>query len=59
MTLLITGIRYYAIGPDFVALGKHYVFTQADILVSFIGLTTFTVIMFLLAYWRFKNAIVT
>ena len=59
MTLLITGIRYYAIGPDFVALGKHYVFTQADILVSFLGLTTFTVIMFLLAYWRFKNAIVT
>jgi len=59
MTLLITGIRYYAIGPDFVALGKHYVFTQDDILVSFLGLTTFTVIMFLLAYWRFKNAIVT
>jgi ABC-2 type transport system permease protein len=59
MTLLITGIRYFAIGPDFVALGKHYVFTQADILVSFLGLTVFTAIMFLLAYWRFKNAIVT
>jgi len=24
MTLLITGIRYFAIGPDFMALGKHY-----------------------------------
>jgi ABC-2 type transport system permease protein len=59
MTLLITGIRYYAIGPDFVALGKHYIITQTDILVSFLGLTAFTAIMFLLAYWRFRNAIVT
>ncbi|MGA2918196.1 ABC transporter permease [Methanoregula sp.] len=59
MTLLITGIRYFAIGPDFVAIGKHYVFTQADVLISFLGLTVFTVIMFLLAYWRFKNAVVT
>ena len=59
MTLLITGIRYFAIGPDFVALGKHYVFTQADILVAFIGLTVFSALMFLLAYWRFKNAVVT
>jgi ABC-2 type transport system permease protein len=59
MTLLITGIRYFAIGPDFVALGRHYVFTQGDILISFLGLTVFTIIMFLLAYWRFKNAVVT
>src|SRR5512136_2028308 len=28
MTLLITGIRYFVIGQDFVALGKHYVFIQ-------------------------------
>ncbi|MGD0081476.1 MAG: ABC transporter permease [Methanoregula sp.] len=59
MTLLITGIRYFAIGPDFVALGKHYVFTPADILVSFAGLTVFTGITFLLAWWRFKKAVVT
>jgi ABC-2 type transport system permease protein len=59
MTLLITGIRYFAIGPDFVALGKHYMFTTADILVSFAGLTVFTGITFLLAWWRFKKAVVT
>jgi ABC-2 type transport system permease protein len=59
MTLLITGIRYFAIGPDFVALGKHYAYTQGDILWSFGGLVVFTVLMFVFAYWRFKNAVVT
>ena len=59
MTLLITGIRYFVIGPDFVALGKHYAYTQGDILWSFTGLVVFTVLMFAFAYWRFKNAVVT
>jgi ABC-2 type transport system permease protein len=59
MTLLITGIRYFVIGPDFVALGKHYSFAQGDILVSFAGLVAFAVIMFAFAYWRFKKAVVT
>ncbi len=59
MTMLITGIRYFAIGPDFVALGKHYMFSTTDILVSFAGLTLFTGITFLLAWWRFKKAVVT
>jgi ABC-2 type transport system permease protein len=59
MTLLITGIRYFAIGPDFVAMGKHYAYTQGDILVSFAGLVAFAVIMFLFAWWRFRKAVVT
>ena len=59
MTLLINGIRYFAIGPDFFALGKHYIFTQADILLSFLGLVFFSAIMFVLAWWRFRNAVVT
>ena len=59
MTLLITGIRYFAIGPDFVALGKHYVYTPMDIAWSFGGLVLFTVIMFAFAYWRFRDAVVT
>jgi ABC-2 type transport system permease protein len=59
MTLLITGIRYFAIGPDFTALGKHYAYTQGDILWSFAGLVVFTVIMFAFAYWRFQKAVVT
>ncbi|PKG32539.1 ABC transporter permease [Methanoregula sp.] len=59
MTLLINGIRYFAIGPDFYALGHHYAFTQAEILLSFAGLVLFSLIMFVLAWWRFRNAVVT
>jgi len=59
MTMLINGIRYFAIGADFVALGKHYMFTPFDILSSFAGLVIFTAIMFTFAYWRFKKAVVT
>jgi len=59
MTLLITGIRYFAIGPDFIALGKHYQYTQSDILVSYLGLAFFSALMFGLAWWRFKKAVVT
>jgi ABC-2 type transport system permease protein len=59
MTLLITGIRYFAIGQDFVALGKHYIFMPADIVWSFAGLVIFAVLMFLLAWWRFRKAVVT
>jgi ABC-2 type transport system permease protein len=59
MTLLITGIRYFAIGPDFIALGKYYQYTPGDILMSYLGLVVFTVLMFVLAWWRFKKAVVT
>jgi ABC-2 type transport system permease protein len=59
MTLLITGIRYFAIGPDFVALGKHYVYTPVDIAWSFGGLVIFSVIMYAFAWWRFRKAVVT
>ncbi|MEN6442916.1 MAG: ABC transporter permease [Methanoregula sp.] len=59
MTLLIDGIRYFAIGPDFLALGKHYVYTTGDILLAFLGLLVFTAIMFAFARWRFMKAVVT
>jgi len=59
MTLLINGIRYFAIGPDFFALGQHYVFTPYEIVLSFLGLVFFSAIMFVLAWWRFRNAVVT
>lgn len=59
MTLLITGIRYFAIGPDFMALGKHYLYTPADIAWAFGGLVIFSVIMFGFAFWRFQKAVVT
>jgi len=59
MTYLINGIRYFAIGPDFMAIGKHYTYTQADIGVSYLGLVVFTVLMFILAWWRFHRAVIT
>jgi ABC-2 type transport system permease protein len=59
MTYLINGIRYFAIGPDFMAIGKHYMYTQGDIVVSYLGLVVFTVLMLVLAWWRFQKAVVT
>jgi len=59
MTLLINGIRYFAIGDDFVAMGTHYVYTTNDILLSFGGLVVFALIMYVFACWRFNKAVVT
>jgi ABC-2 type transport system permease protein len=59
MTLLVDGIRYFAIGPDFLALGKYYHYTPGDILLAFSGLVIFATIMFLFARWRFNTAVVT
>jgi len=59
MTLLINGIRYFAIGPDFLALGKYYAYTSTDIILSFAGLLVFAVLMYAFAWWRFNKAVVT
>jgi len=59
LTLLINGIRYFAIGPDFIAMGKHYLISQGDVVLSFAGLVVFAAIMFAFAYWRFSRAVVT
>jgi len=59
MTLMINGIRYFAIGPDFLALGKHYTYTSGEIIISFLGLILFAAITFLFAWWRFRKAVVT
>ncbi|GAB6285509.1 MAG: ABC transporter permease [Methanoregula sp.] len=59
MTLLINGIRYFAIGPDFIAMGESYAYNATDILLSFTGLLAFAVIMYLFARWRFQKAVVT
>ena len=59
MTMLVTGIRYFTIGPEFMAMGKYYHYTPSVIILSFLGLVIFTVLMFLLALWRFKKAVVT
>jgi ABC-2 type transport system permease protein len=59
MTMLVTGIRYFAIGSDFMAMGNYYHYTPSVIILSFLGLVIFTVLMFVLALWRFKKAVVT
>lgn len=59
MTMLVTGIRYFAIGPDFMAMGNYYHYTPSVIILSYLGLVIFTSLMFALALWRFKKAVVT
>jgi ABC-2 type transport system permease protein len=59
MTMLVTGIRYFAIGPDFMAMGNYYHYTPSVIILSYLGLVIFTGLMFALALWRFKKAVVT
>jgi ABC-2 type transport system permease protein len=59
MTMLVTGIRYFTIGPEFIAMGKYYHYTPSVVVLSYLGLVIFTVLMFTLALWRFKKAVVT
>jgi ABC-2 type transport system permease protein len=57
LTHLIIGVRYFAIGNDFYALGVHYVFSLADLATSFLVVFSFFILMYILAWWRFKRAV--
>lgn len=59
LTHLVNGIRYFAIGSDFSAIGIHYSYTQEEILVSYLTLLAFAGIMFFIARWRFSKVTVT
>jgi ABC-2 type transport system permease protein len=59
LTYLVTGIRYFAIGNNFQAIGIHYTATPGDIFFAFLFLILFAVLMFALAWWRFLKATVT
>ncbi|MBP2146145.1 ABC-2 type transport system permease protein [Methanofollis sp. W23] len=59
LTHLITGLRYFAIGPDFSALGVRYVTTAVDVVFSLCVLLVFAALTFLLARWRFARVSVT
>jgi len=59
LTYLINGVRYFAIGSDFYAIGYHYSYTTADIVSSFLALAAFALIMFLVARQVFRKAAVT
>ena len=59
LTYVVTGIRYFAIGPDFYALGGHYVYTPMDVGFALLALLVFVVVMFIVAWWTFEKAVVT
>jgi len=55
LTLLASGIRYFALGTDFSVMGMHYIYTSADIIVAFLGLIFFALVMLSAAMWRFNK----
>ncbi|HHV24607.1 MAG: ABC transporter permease [Methanosarcina sp.] len=55
LTLLADGIRYFALGPSFSVMGNHYIYTTADIGMSFLGLCFFALVMLSAALWRFDK----
>jgi ABC-2 type transport system permease protein len=59
LTHLVTGIRYFAIGPTFSAIGQTFSYSVADIAVSFGVLCLFAAITFVLALYRVRTARVT
>lgn len=59
LTHLVNGVRYFAVGSDFYAIGIHYSYEMADIALSFLALAGFAAIMFLVARRVFSRAVVT
>jgi ABC-2 type transport system permease protein len=55
LTLLANGIRYFALGDNFSVIGNHYVYTTADIGISFLGLLFFALSMLAVSLWRFNK----
>jgi ABC-2 type transport system permease protein len=59
LTYVVTGIRYFAIGGDFYALGGHYVYTLMDVSRALLALVIFALVMFAIAWRTFEKAVVT
>jgi len=59
LTHLVNGVRYFAVGHDFYAIGIHYVYTTNDLILSLLALTGFALVMFLVAWRVFQKAVVT
>ena len=55
LTLLANGIRYFALGDNFSVMGIHYMYTPADISISFLGLLFFALTMLAASLWRFNR----
>ena len=59
LTHLVNGVRYFAIGNDFYTIGTHYVYSTGDVLLSFSALMVFAVVMYAVAWWVVKKAVIT
>lgn len=59
LTHLVSGVRYFALGSDFFAVGARYSSTPADVVASFAYLVVFAAVMYLLARRTFQRAVVT
>lgn len=59
LTHIVNGMRCFAVGNDFYAIGIHYVCTINDLIFSLLALTGFAAIMYLMAWQVFKKAVVT
>ena len=59
LTYFVNGIRYFALGDDFTAMGTHYEYTSGEIVLSFLILVAFAVLTFIFAWRAFGTAKVT
>ncbi len=59
LTHLVNGVRYFAIGDDFYSIGIHYGYSRGGILLPLGALAAFAALMFALAWWVFRKAVVT
>jgi ABC-2 type transport system permease protein len=54
LTYFVNGIRYFALGGDFTAMGTHYQYESGDILLSFLVLVAFALLAFAFAWQAFR-----
>lgn len=54
LTYFVNGIRYFALGGDFAALGTHYQYTGGDIAAAFVALVMFAFLAFVFAWQSFR-----
>lgn len=59
LTHMVTGIRYFAIGPEFSAIGQTFSYSVTDLATSFGVLCLFAAITFVLALRQVRRAHVT
>lgn len=58
LTHMVNGVRYFALGSEFFAVGAHYSYTMGGIFLSFAYLAVFATVMYVPARWTFQRAVV-